>query len=59
MRESYRKEKQVLYEILKPINSGVALFIIFNGEEIPDSKTVNAEISTLLRKLTSQICEKR
>jgi len=59
LRESYRRNKKVLYEYLSAENIQVGIVIIIKGNSIPDYKSVEKSVSELINKLIVQVREKQ
>jgi ribonuclease P protein component len=57
IRESYRKNKHLLYDYLQSENIQIAFIIIFKDESVPDYQTVEKSIKELLDKLIVHISE--
>ena len=55
IRESYRKNKQLIYAPLQENNRKILLGVIFVGKEIMDYKTVELGIIKGLKKLATEI----
>jgi len=47
MREAYRLQKNALQEKLDAKESGLAVFIIYTGNELPDYETVHKKTGSL------------
>ena len=58
LRESYRKNKHLLYDILQKENRRINFIIIFKGETIPDYSETEKMVVTSLNKLVSAITRK-
>jgi ribonuclease P protein component len=59
LRESYRRNKQFLYEYLSSENIQLVLVIIIKGNTVPDYKSVEKSVSEFINKLIVQIGEKQ
>jgi ribonuclease P protein component len=55
MRESYRKQKDVLEQHLATRNYRLALFIIYTGKELPNHELVEEKMTQVLQKLLAQL----
>jgi ribonuclease P protein component len=51
MRESYRLQKQSLYDLTKEKKIQLAVFFIYTGKELPEHKMVNEKIGLILQRL--------
>lgn len=58
LREAYRKHKQECQKVAESQNSGVSLFLIYLGKDIPKSELVEDKIILLLNRLTKEITDK-
>jgi ribonuclease P protein component len=58
IRESYRKNKQILYDFLVKKESGLNLIIIFKGDTIPDYPETERSLKTALDKLINELNKK-
>ena len=58
LREAYRKYKHTCQKAIEAKNTGVSLFLIYLGKEIPPSKIVDDKIILLLNRLTKEITDK-
>ncbi len=59
LRESYRRNKKILYEYLSSENIQVALVIIIKGNSVPDYKVVDKSVTEIINKLIAQIRKKQ
>jgi ribonuclease P protein component len=59
LRESYRRNKKILYEYLSSENIQVVLIFIIKGNTVPDYKTIEKSVSEIIKKLIVQIMEKK
>jgi ribonuclease P protein component len=59
LRESYRRNKKLLYEYLSSENIQIAIIIIIKGNAVPDYKSVEKSIGEIIHKLIVQIREKQ
>ncbi len=55
MRESYRLQKEILYNKMKEKNQQLAVFFIYTGKELPEYKTVHEKIGVILQRLIKKI----
>lgn len=55
MRESYRLQKNSLFESLKASGKGMVVFIIYTGKEVPPYQEVYQATTTIIKKLIRQI----
>ena len=51
-RESYRKNKTILYDFLIASNKKITITMIFRGNSIPDYQTVDASVKEMIRMFT-------
>jgi ribonuclease P protein component len=51
MRETYRKNKALLYEHLISINSQIAFVVILRGNSVPDYITIEKSMKEMINKL--------
>jgi ribonuclease P protein component len=58
MRESYRKNKYILYEYLASENKQVAFTVIVRGNKVPDFPTIEKSTIEMLNRLIDRIREK-
>lgn len=58
LRESYRKNKHVLYEHLRCENKYLVFMIIVKGDNIPDQGTIEKEICNVIKKLIKNARQK-
>jgi len=58
MRETYRKNKYLLYEFLSAENKQIVLIVIIRGNKVPDFMTIEKSIIEMLNRLIGQIREK-
>lgn len=54
MRETYRLQKNFLYDALKEKNLQLALFIIYTGKELPEYKMVSDKIDLILHRIAKE-----
>jgi ribonuclease P protein component len=54
LRESYRKQKHLLYDRLLAQNIQIIFIVIIKGNCVPDYNTVNEAIKEVLKKLVSK-----
>ena len=58
MREAYSKNKHILYEHLKLVNTQIVFMIILRGNEVPDYQKMEKSIKEMMNKLIILNCEK-
>jgi ribonuclease P protein component len=58
MRESYRKNKYILYEYLASENKQVVFTVIVRGNKVPDFPTIEKSTIEMLNRLIDRIQEK-
>ncbi|MEZ4798922.1 MAG: ribonuclease P protein component [Flavobacteriales bacterium] len=55
LRESYRKQKSILYNSLIEQQKQLALIIIFTGRQLPNYQYVHGKMNDLLKKTIEQL----
>ena len=55
VREAYRLQKNDLEQLLEKNNLSLSLFLIYNGKELPDYKTVFDSCNSILKKLIKAV----
>jgi ribonuclease P protein component len=55
MREAYRKNKLLVYPLLKEQKASLAVLLIYTGKALPDSNTINEKIILILHHLAEDI----
>ena len=55
MREAYRLQKNNLQKHLKDSNTGLNLFFIYTGKELPSYDIIYEKMALALQKLTDSI----
>ncbi len=55
MRESYRKQKHLIYNALESKNTYLSIGLVYSSEEIADYQHINKEIKLLLAQLISRL----
>jgi ribonuclease P protein component len=55
MREAYRLQKNTLQKHLKDRNTGLNLFFIYTGKELPSYDIIYEKMALALQKLTDSI----
>lgn len=55
MRESYRKNKSILYEQLTSRNIHLVIVVIMKGNEVPDYQTIEKSMKDIINKLIIKI----
>ncbi len=58
MRESYRLQKNPLYNELTTCDKKLSLFILYTGKEIPDYKVVYEKMGIILNRVIKLVNEK-
>lgn len=58
LRESYRLEKQVLYDFVKTNNKPVALFFLYIDKTMPESSLIRSKMPLVLARLIKALHEK-
>jgi len=58
MRESYRRNKQALYDHLNSLNIRISFIIIFRENKIPDFQTIEKAMAEMLGRLCIVVSEK-
>lgn len=59
MRESYRKNKFILYEQLNSHNIQLVIVVIVNGNIVPDYQTIEKSMRDMINKLIVSIAKNR
>ena len=57
MREAYRLQKHELEQFLEEKNENVSLFLLYQGNEIPDYKLVHDRIGSIIKRMIKFINE--
>lgn len=55
LRESYRLNKALLHDALKPGDKKVGVFFLYVGKELPEGALLNEKMSAALTKLGNEI----
>jgi ribonuclease P protein component len=55
MRESYRLQKKILYDVMKEKNKQLAVFVIYTGKALPGYEIVSEKIGVALLRLVKEI----
>lgn len=55
LRESYRKQKSILYNSLLEQQKQLAVIIIFTGKQLPNYQYVHGKMTDLLKKMREQL----
>jgi ribonuclease P protein component len=55
LRESYRLNKALLHDALKPGEKKVGVFFLYVGRELPEGTLLNEKMSAVLTKLGNEI----
>jgi ribonuclease P protein component len=58
MRESYRRNKQALYDHLDSLNIRICFIIIFRENKIPDFQTIEKAMTEMIVRLCTAVSEK-
>jgi ribonuclease P protein component len=58
-REAYRRNKQVLYNLLNTTNKKIIFTMIYRENAIPDYQTVENAVKQMIRMFTSQIADSK
>jgi ribonuclease P protein component len=58
MREAYRRDKHIVYDLLNSLNKQIAFIVIFRGSHIPDYEEIEKSMADMILRLCMTIREK-
>ena len=58
MREAYRRDKHIVYDLLNSLNKQIAFIVIFRGSHIPDYQEIEKSMADMILRLCKTIREK-